>query len=271
MSVETGVDDGGSVEPAVIRIVEVKEDTTGECCTVTGTTIVDVEDVTTGERGTVMGNTVFNVEVDKAGARWRVIGITVFTVEDEGFGEVTGTPVVEAGDEATRTTTVEAGGEDTTTTSFEFVDKGLGAGCIRVNVTGTTRVEVVDKGGGIDCSKVTGTRTVEVDEVRIGAGAGTVDTRTVTIVEDETISMTEPVRLVGEREGAASPAFYAIGVPELKVEGRGITIGGPAVATTGRTETGEEREELSGREPPEPICVPWRVKLAQVRRVLFEE
>jgi len=64
-------------------------------------------------------------------------------------------------------------------------------------VTGTTRVEVVEEGDGADRRIVTGTRTVEVDEVRIGSG-GTADTRTVTIVEDETISITEPGRLVGE-------------------------------------------------------------------------
>jgi len=267
--VEIGADGVGSVEPAGIIIVEVKDDKTGECCTVTGTTFVDVEDVTIGERCTVIGNTVFRVEVDKAGAGLRMTGITVFNVVDEGFDagrcEVTGTTVVKGVPDPTE---IEVGDGDTTTTSFELAGEEFGAGCISVKVTGTTRVEVVDEGGGADCSNVTGTRTVEVDEVRIGAGGVTVATKTVTIVEDDTISMTEPV---GEREGAASPAFYAIGVPELTVEGRGTTIGGPAVATTGRTETGEEREELSGREPPEPICVPWSVKLAQVRRVLSEE
>jgi hypothetical protein len=196
---------------------------------------------------------------------------------------VTGTTAVEAGDGATTTTAEEVGDEVTTTTAVEFGDGAIetsavetgdgapGAGCKRVRVTGTTRVEVVDEGDGADCRIVTGTNTVEVDEVRIGAGGGTVDTRTVTIVEEETISMTEPGRLVGEWEDVGSAAFYAIAVPEFAVEGRGITIGGPAVTTTGWTETGEEREELSGREPPEPICVPWSVKLAQVRRVLFEE
>lgn len=191
-----------------------------------------------------------------------MIGITVLTVEDEGLGtgrsEVTETTAVGFEDEATETTSVDIG------------DEGFGAGCIKVRVTGTTRVEVVDEGDGADRSTVIGTRTVEVDEVKIGVGGDTVATRTVTIVEDETISMTEPGKLVGIWEDAASPAFYTIGVPELTVEGRGTTIGGPAVATTGREET-EGREELSGREPPEPECVPWSVKLAQVRRVLFEE
>lgn len=204
-----------------------------------------------------------------------MIGITVLTVEDEGLGagrsEVIETTAVDAGDETTETTAVGFEDEATGTTSVDIEGEGFSAGCIKVRVTGTTRVEVVDEGGGADRSTVIGTRTVEVDEVRIGVGGDTVATRTVTIVEDETISMTEPGKLVGGWEDAASPAFYAIGVPELTVEGGGTTIGGPAVATTGREETEEGREELSGREPPEPECVPWSVKLAQVRRVLFEE
>lgn len=151
VSVETGGDDLGSVDPAGITIVEVKDDTTGECCTVTGATIVDVEDVTIGERCTVKGNTVFSVEVDKTGAGWRVTGITVFTVEDEGVGagrcEAAGTTAV---DGVPDTTAIEVGNEGTTTTSVEFTGEGFGAGCIRVKVTGTTRVEVVDEGGGAD-------------------------------------------------------------------------------------------------------------------------
>lgn len=199
--------DAGSVLPAGTTIVDVRDDTTGECCKVTGTTTVDVEDVTIGERCTVIGNTVFNVEVDRRGAGWRVIGITVLTVDggwlDVVCCEVTGTTAVEAGDGATTTTAVELGDdaiddEVTGTTAVETGDKGPGAGCNRVKVTGTTVVEVVDEGDGADCRIVTGTRTVEVDEVRIGAGGVTVSTRTVTIVEDETISMTEPGRLVGD-------------------------------------------------------------------------
>jgi hypothetical protein len=290
VSVEGAGDDAGGVPPAGTTIVEVKDDTTGDFCTVTGTTTVDVEDVTIGERCTVTGKTVFKVEDDRTGAGFIVTRITVLIVDGEGLDagrcEVTGTTVVEAGDEAITTTAVEAGDEATTitapevgdeattgTTAVEIGDEAFGTGCNRVRVTGTTSVEVVEEVDGADRSTVTGTRTVEVDEERIGAGGVTVATRTVTIVEDETISMTEPGKLVGDREGAGASAFYAIAVPELTVEGRAITIGGPAVATTGRTgtEKGEGREELSGREPPEPICVPWSVKLAQVRRVLFEE
>lgn len=68
VSIEVRGGDVGRVTPAGTTIVEVKDDTTGECCEVTGTTIVDVEDVTIGERVTVIGNTVFNVEGDTAGA-----------------------------------------------------------------------------------------------------------------------------------------------------------------------------------------------------------
>jgi hypothetical protein len=68
MSVVGRGGDAGRVTPAGTTIVDVRDDTTGECCKVTGTTTVDVEDVTIGEGCTVIGNTVFNVEDDRRGA-----------------------------------------------------------------------------------------------------------------------------------------------------------------------------------------------------------
>jgi hypothetical protein len=122
----------------------------------------------------VIGSTDFNVEDDKTGAGWRVTRTTVLIVDGEGLGveccEVIGTTAVEAGDEATTTTAVEFGDKTTGTTAVEGGGGAFGPGCIRVRV----------------------------DEVRIGSGGVTVATRTVTIVEDETISMTEPGKLVGE-------------------------------------------------------------------------
>jgi hypothetical protein len=150
----------------------------------------------------VIGSTDFNVEDDKTGAGWRVTRTTVLIVDGEGLGveccEVIGTTVVEAGDEATTTTAVEFGDKTTGTTAVEGGGGAFGTVCIRVRVTGTTVVEVVDEGDEADRSTVTGTRTVEVDEVRIGSRGVTVATRTVTIAEDETISMTKPGKLVGE-------------------------------------------------------------------------
>lgn len=74
-------------------------------------------------------------------------------------------------------------------------------------------------------------------------------------VEDDTNWMSEGDALPvddGEFEG---PAFYTEG--EF-VGGGGLTVGGPAVATTGEEEeeAGEERGEDPGPAPPEPECVP---------------
>ena len=78
--------------------------------------------------------------------------------------------------------------------------------------------------------------------------------------------MKEAGELLGVFAGAGEfPAIYAGGI----LEGGGLTVGGPAVATEGRGTTGEE--DRAGPGLPAPEFVPWMVKLAQLRRDLFEE
>jgi hypothetical protein len=62
-------------------------------------------------------------------------------------------------------------------------------------------------------------------------------------------------------------AIYAGGI--LEPAGEGTTVGGPAVDTEGLEGIGEE--DRAGPGLPASEFVPWSVKLAQLRRVLFEE